>query len=226
MTQMTETNHSEIESLEEYAQYRALSIPAVLSLMLGMFSLLAIAITALLFVPLIGLVLGIVTTRRLRDRTHEFSGRGLAITGTILSCIALVVGIGVSTWTYATEVPEGYQRITFNDLQKDDMRPDLPFRESALQLDGKRVFVKGYVLSSEKRSDLSSFILVPDLGTCCFGSQPKLNDMIEVKLKPPLKTGFTYFRRKLAGTMTVDQRYKRADGVDGGHFKLEVDYLR
>lgn len=223
---MTETPTVLSNPAEEYAQYRALSIPAVISLLLGILSIPAMAITALLFIPLIGLVLGYITIHRLRDRTHEYSGRGLALVGTVLSSVSLLVGIGFSSWTYATEVPDGYARITFDDLQKDEARPDLPFRESALQLNGKRVFVKGYVLSNEKRNDLDSFILVPDLGTCCFGGQPKLNDMIEVKLKPPLKTGFTYFRRKLAGTLTVDPTYKRPDGVDGGHFKLEAEYLR
>ena len=225
-SELSDSADTSLNPASEYEQYRALSLPAVLSLMLGVLSLPSIAIAGLLFLPAIGLIIGLVTVRRLTDRTAEFSGRGLAVVGSILSLVCLVAGVGMATFTYATEVPEGYRRITIDDLQKDENRPELPFRESALQLDGQRIFVKGYVLSNEKRSEMTSFILVPDLGTCCFGGQPKLNDMIEVKLKPPMKTSFSYFRRKIAGTLTVDPRFKRADGVDGGHFKLEAEYLR
>lgn len=215
-----------LEATEDYARYRTLSVSAVVTMIFAILSLPSLIIAPLLFLPAIGSLVGLVTLRSLRGREHEFTGIGMARVGTLLCAICLVGGIGLATYVYYTEVPEGLTRISFADLQKDPEHPEYPFRQSALELHGKRVFVKGYILSNEKTSNLTSFILVPDLGTCCFGGQPKLNDMIEVKLKSPLRTQFSYMRRKLGGTFIIDPRFKRDDGVDGGHFKLEADYLR
>ena len=42
------------------------------------------------------------------------------------------------------------------------------------------------------------------MGTCCFGGEPKLTDMIEVKLEGSLAIEYARRKRKLAGTFKVD----------------------
>jgi hypothetical protein len=50
------------------------------------------------------------------------------------------------------------------------------------------------------------FILVPDMGTCCFGGDPKATDMIEVHVPDAAhRLAYSRTRIKLAGTFAVSQ---------------------
>jgi hypothetical protein len=51
------------------------------------------------------------------------------------------------------ELPDGYQRIPFASLKSPDGGPETP-PPSALELDGKRVFVKGYMYPDGQESDI------------------------------------------------------------------------
>ena len=80
-------------------------------------------------------------------------------------------------------MPDGYIRTGFWELQPDPDRPELPVSPKSLELSGKKIFIKGYMhpgVSSSGKVD--RFILVPDMGTCCFGGEPKATDMIEVHI--------------------------------------------
>lgn len=209
----------------EFAQYRSLSVGAVMSLILGVISFPALFIAGLLFLPVLGLLSGLLALRRISRAPDEYSGKGLAVAGGALSLLWLLGGAATATVVYVNEVPEGHRRLKFAELKPygDEANQQVP--SAILKLDGQRVFVKGYVLSDERTADLKSFILVPDMGTCCFGGQPKLSDMIEVVLKDPLRVRYSWQRRKLAGVLTVDPRPKRENGLDGGHYKLVADYV-
>jgi hypothetical protein len=65
---------------------------------------------------------------------------------------------------------------------------------------------------------------VRDKGDCCFGGDPKLTDMILVKLKPPLKATFDMRVRKLAGTFKVAPG-RALDGLGGVIYHLDADHL-
>jgi hypothetical protein len=75
-------------------------------------------------------------------------------------------------------------------------------------------------------SKAKKFILIPDLGTCCFGGQPRLTDMIEVTLtgnqtvKPSLR------QIKLAGVLKVDTSLKPVKELQGVFYQLKADYLK
>ena len=130
------------------------------------------------------------------------------------------------TYIYLTEVPEGYTRVHFYELQQEGSRPDQP-TEKALEINGQSVFLKGYIHPSSGSGLLKRFILVPDLGTCCFGGQPKSSDMIEVTLSgsQTAKAGMT--KKKLAGTFMLNQLPQRVTDFDNTVFyRLKVDQVR
>ena len=138
----------------------------------------------------------------------------------------LITGTVYSSYVYATEVPEGFFRISFTELQPNEGSP-LPIPESALSLDGERIFVKGYVHPAvTRRKGIKQFVLVPDMGTCCFGGQPKLTDMIEVTLKDPLRVNYSLSQVKLAGTFKVSPIKKNVSGLDGVYYQLDAEYAR
>ena len=216
-----------------YDDYRAISSSAIVTLILGIISVTALLFASLLFIPVVGLFLGISACLKIKSRPTELTGFPLALIGTVLSALLLVYGSIHHAYVYATEVPEGYQRISFHDLQPENdpeylpSRPqDMPVPSMAIELDGDRVFVKGYVFPGGQKENLKQFVLVPDMGTCCFGGEPKLTDMIEVTLQEPLRVDFSYRKRKLGGTLKVDSKLKPVSGVNGVYYQLDVDYLK
>ena len=101
----------------DYDQYRALSLGAVLTLGIAVLSiptiLLAHTNPFLLIVPLIGMFAGAVTMLRIRGRQDEYTGLGCARTGLAISVFTFGIGTSLAIYTYATEVPNGYQRVSF-----------------------------------------------------------------------------------------------------------------
>jgi hypothetical protein len=138
----------------------------------------------------------------------------------------LLGGSGYHSYVYATEVPEGYQRVSFYELQQPDRGPDMP-TERALEVNGHDIFLKGYIHPSSGSGLLRRFILVPDLGTCCFGGQPRSTDMIEVTLTKgqTVRGGLT--KLKLAGKFTINPyAQKTADFDNRIYYQLRAEHVR
>ncbi len=219
-------NEITVMSQPDYADYRSLSKAAVISVILAVCSLLFLLFRELLIVPVIGVLIGGYGLRQIIRRPEELSGRGVAWTGTIACLLILIIGGSLYGYEYATEVPEGYSRMSFTDLKPKNPMVD-PIPDLARQLDGKKVFVKGYVHPGvQGMGEIRNFILVPDMKTCCFGGQPKIWDMIEVRLKTP--QGVTYNRRvrKLAGVFRLNPNVRKmAGGITSGYYELEVEHV-
>ena len=158
---------------------------------------------AMLALALLGVVFAIFSMRSIRKYPNEFSGIGLAKFSLIANLLVLIGGAGMHTYIYITEVPPGHIRVPFSQL-KFEAEPDQP-TEWAFEIDGKDVFIKGYIHPSSGGGMLRQFVLVGDLGTCCFGGQPKSSEMIEVTLTAgqTVKGGLT--RRKLSGKFTLNK---------------------
>ena len=210
----------------EYAQYRTVSLSAIATLVLGIVSVTGLLIPMLLFLSIIGTLLGVYSVWTLRKRQDEFTGIGLAKTGLSL---CLLIGIGGISWNiyeFATEVPEGFERISFYDLKSESDDPKAGPPASAMQFDGKPVFVKGYVYPDQDFGKTKRFVLIPDLKTCCFGGQPDLTDMVEVTLQDPLRVEYSLRLRKLAGTLKVTRNMKRIKNLDGVFYQLDASHLK
>jgi hypothetical protein len=228
----------------ELAPYRAISRSAVVSLGLALISLplVVIAVYSAIFrygdaVPLgslgaaLGLfafILGWAGLSTIRRYPSEYTGRRLAWIGLLGGVVLLVVGVSVSSYTYATEVPDGYARVGFWELQPDPEHPELPISPKAIELSGKQIFIKGYMhpgVASMGRVD--HFILVNDFGTCCFGGQPKPTHMIEVFVPDGAqRVAYSTRRLKIAGTFVVTDRPMQSLGLNGVWFHLKLDKVQ
>ncbi len=213
---------------QEYEPYRSMSKASAISLALAILSITGLLFPALLGAAATAIGLGLVGLRNVRRYPNELTGRKIAITGIVLGLVLLAGGTALHSYIYMTEVPDGYQRISFEQLQpaRGDQHTDpggLPF-----DLDGKRVFVKGYVHPGvSDMGEIKKFILVPDMGTCCFGGQPKLTDMIEVTIKGRHGVKYAPRKRKLAGVFHVNNRIKQViGGLQGGLYALDAEYVR
>jgi hypothetical protein len=126
---------------------------------------------------------------------------------------------------YVTEVPKGYQRITFRQLKPDANWPALP-PPAALDLDGKRVFIKGYIYPDGQSSNTKRFVLIPERTVGHFGRQLAPTDMILVSLRDPNRVARSHGRLKLGGMFHVNLRLKPISGIDAVYYQLDADYVR
>lgn len=212
---------------DNYEQYRALSTASVAGLILGLLSPLAILDWIFLVVPLCGVLVSLLALVKVRRNREELSGAPLARMGLILSLAFGILGPGWLGYVYATEVPDGYSRIGYSDLQPDETQPGQVVPPSALELEGKRVFIKGYVYPGQRKDGIREFLLVRDQGDCCFGGNPKITERILVKLDEPLELTYQPRLHKLGGTFHVEPHDKAIDGAAGGVlYHLQADYLQ
>jgi hypothetical protein len=205
----------------EAIQYRALSVDAVVSLILGVLSIVIIpsALNSLsgclivLPLPLMGLVVGLRSLRAIRQQPDRLSGTSLARVGAAASALFLLAGPAIAGYIYATEVPEGYERISFYALRPAGADPtgmgataaESPLTPEVMRLDGQQVFIKGYMRESSYRNNLDNFLLVRDNKTCCFGplDEVKFFDQIHVMLERPRVTDYTSRVVNTAGRLRI-----------------------
>jgi hypothetical protein len=212
-----------LESDEQF-NYRPLSSIAVASLVMGLLSGVALLDWVMLAFPLVGIVLGIYAVRTVGRQAFEVSGLPLAKAGLLMSIAFLIAGFGWLSYSYAVEVPDGYLRVSYGELQPGPDDPADRVPPSALDLDGKRIFIKGYVYPGKQTDGIETFLLCRDRGDCCFGGNPKITDRIVVKLVNDRRLTFKPTLQKVGGTFHVE----RGTAVDAGGavlYRLEADYL-
>lgn len=213
-------------SSEEAGVYQSVSRAAIASLVLGVLGLSAFSIWPLVALPLLGVVLAIIALRGFQKYPEELLGKPLAVAGLILCGLTTIGAPAYHRYVYMTEVPDGYARVEFESLKSKLGQPDVPPAD-ALALDGKQVFIKGYIHPTSMDTMLAKrFVLVPDLGTCCFGGQPPLTHMIEVSLTGDQHAQKSYRRQRLAGTLHVNPYMKPVDGLTGVFYQLQADILK
>ena len=211
--------------MEEYAQYRALSVMAVASCVLGVLSAATFLGWTLLVIPILGVATGVIALRRISVNAGELTGTRVAWTGILLSLVFLGGGAGYQTYAYATEVPPGYERLNYTQLQPDPDTPGEVYPAEISDYDGRRVFIKGYVYPGKQTSGIRQFVLCRDNGDCCFGGQPKLTDRILVNMQGPLALEYSTRLHRLAGTFHV-RPGRATDGLGGVIYHLDADYLK
>lgn len=206
--------------------YRSVSRAAVAALALGLLGLTAFLTPFLTPIPLVGLLFAVVAWNAFRRFPEELVGKPIAVVGGALSLIGVCLAPAWHAYVYATEVPDGYTRVAFSTLMSPTGQVDQPPAE-ALQWDGQPVFIKGYIHPTSMDTLMAKrFVIVPDLGTCCFGGQPPLTHMIEVTLSGEQFATKSMRKQRLAGTLSVNPNLKPVDGLTGVYYQLRADILK
>jgi hypothetical protein len=175
--------------------YKPVPVLAPVSLALGLLS--GLGFLGLLAVPigLVGTIVSLICITRLRKVRGEYGGMWLAVTGLVLSFACFTTSGGLWAYGYTTEVPEGFRRLNFmSDISQKGfvVQKGKPaeFNPDVKSLDGKKVFIKGYMYPTKQMEGLKTFLLVKDNAQCCFGGNPALTDMILVNLVPGKTVNF------------------------------------
>ena len=202
--------------------YRALCPSAVGSVVAGCLSILTLFSWFLVPLPLVGIGLGWQAVRRICRAPNEWTGLKLARLGIALSVGLWVVGFGWQIYAGVREVPYGYTLIRFDKLQPDPNAPAEPIPQTALDMQDKRVFIKGYMQPRRTQTGIKEFILCPANGECPFCiPNPKPTEKIRVVLQGDIETVYTTQLIGVGGRLQVDPQ-----DVSGMPYSLAADYLR
>lgn len=186
--------------------------------------------------PALGLITGFSSLRKISSMPDQLSGKGVALTGVVLSTISLVGGIGYAGYVHATEVPDGYSRTSFVEFRPDEVEerggkivpPDVE------KLHEQKVFIKGYMRpgthvsksGNPVRHNVSRFLLVRDNNQCCFGdiSTVKYYDQVLVELAGNKLTDYSSRMFRIGGTLRVIPQNAKRMGQPV--YTLEADYVQ
>lgn len=205
--------------------YRSLSSSAVAACLVGIVSIIALFdFWPLKVVPVIGLVAGLMGLRQIKQMPNEYTGRKVALVGIALSAFFLIGGTTVGVLVPILEVPKDHTAINYEDLKPTPDRPNA-VPATAAELDGRKVFIKGYMFPTSHNEGIRKFLLCRDNGDCCFGGQPPSSDMVWVELNAPLETDFSTRLRHVAGTFHVAGSHM-ADVRQEILYRLDADYIK
>lgn len=216
--------------------YHPIPVSAPVAAFLGFTSLFSfltvggfsIALMGLVFATL-GLVVSASCLLKILQSDGTMGGRKLALCGMALSACSLVGGPAVHWYLYANEVPKGFTRLNFtDDISKKEIivenglarpHPDI------LALDGKEIFLKGFMYPTRRTQDFTAFVFCRDRGQCCFGGKPKLTDMIVVKLADGETVDYIDGMVSVAGTFHLRRNYNemRFGELTGAEPVYEID---
>jgi hypothetical protein len=216
-------------------QYRTIPTGAILGLVLGVFSIVTLlAATSSLHasllvtpIPIIGIIVSLAALARIRREPQAYTGRNVAALGAVLSAVFLVAGVGYGGYVHVTEVPPDHTRVAFPELRPDavEERAGVVVPEEIMALDGKKVFIKGYMRPPEVRSGINRFLLVRDNNQCCFGdiSTVKYYDRILVDLTGKLRLNYSDEVFAIGGVLRVMPQ-NVTYGPNAPVFALQADY--
>jgi hypothetical protein len=200
---------------EEGDAYRAVSGTAIAAVAVAAVSPVAFFGWWLVAVPVVGAVLAAIALRDIAARHPLLTGRPLAIAALAVSLATLAASVARHVHEYATELPEGFVRLSYAELQPAEGDPATSVPDSARNMDGRDVLLKGYIYPGKQQHGLVQFLLVRDQGDCCFGGNPKITDRVLVNLAAPEGIDFTQRLVKLAGRFRIEP-VGFAAGAEGG----------
>jgi hypothetical protein len=200
---------------DSWNTYRPLSMLAVVSFVVSLISLLALANVLLVGVAVIATLLAWWAWRNASAYDDEVRGAGLALAALVIALTSTVGGVGVFALEYITEVPDGYERLGFQKLQPDERNYEA-WQQRLQALDGKKVFIKGYALAGNQKKGIVNFILCADQGDCCFGGNPKITDRVLIQLTDSAGIDYTDYLQKFSGTFKYRPTKNAIDVSNGG----------
>ena len=188
---------------------------SILAVMMAVVSVFALVFWALIPLALLGAGVAAVSLIQLYRAAGEYRGF-VGSWFALATCVLMFVGgIGVQVHAYQTEVPDGFERLNFSaDISKKGIVYQqgymMPHPDVAA-LDGKKVFLKGFVYPEKQQVGLKGFLFCRDAGDCCFGGNPKPEDRIGVIMTGDKTVDFYPARVSVAGTFRLNRNYKGGD---------------
>lgn len=166
--------------------YRPIPILVPISMGFVFLSFTAALMAELIIIPILGATLAILALRQIRRSNGNLSGRWLALASSGSQILLAVSFALMHVYSFATEVPTGFARVSFTaDISNKGFTNQgglMGIHPDVEKLVNQKIMVKGYMYPTERMDGITSFVLCRDSGACCFGGQPKITDMIQVRM--------------------------------------------
>lgn len=213
---------------EKSGDYRSISRAAIVGTVFGVLGLLGLWESVFLLLPILSIVFSAIAILNIRRFPNELVGLPLATIALAGSLVVFATGASIHTYIHMTEVPDGHIRMSFYDLKPRSRKEQTVYSTKAAELDGKRVFIKGYVRPGDRREGLKNFILVGDFGSCCFGGNPKITDIVAIRIVNEQTVDYSYQLRRIAGTFRLKKQPIQSSEKDIPQicYEIEADYIR
>lgn len=211
----------EVNGDEQTVDYKEVNALAILSVVLAVVSGLGFFFKPFIFLAIVGFLLGFLALRKILRAPEELSGM---IPATLGMGLGILVGLSATifqVWYYYHNAPPGYEVVEFDSLgfdKKGKIRPEI------LALDGKKVYITGYMYPTDRHAGIENFQLVRLLAHCKLcspGTNPA--DMIAVNLENGMTV--SYRANKIVGVggiLYVDPNFKPGEIP----YSIEADVFR
>lgn len=222
--------HSELGAEQEF-QYQPMPMSAVIGAVLTLLSASALLTWVAIPVAVLAMLVCLMATVKIFRSRGELSGKWLATGGLLVSLGFAVAGVVLTAQRYERELPPGFQRVSFArdisakgiGMQLVNDREVMAIPPDVAALNGKRVYLKGFIYPGKRPFDLTQFVLCKDNAQCCFGGQPALWDMVGVTLTGNKTTDYTTALTGVAGTFRLNPNYR--GGSLEPVYLLEADHV-
>ncbi|MGD9127026.1 MAG: DUF4190 domain-containing protein [Planctomycetia bacterium] len=203
--------------------FREICPLAIASLIFGLLSILTMFSWVMVFIPIIGLACGAFALHQIRNSVGEMTGRNFAIAGLCCSIGLWIVGSGLFVFVITNEVPMGYVGLDWREMQPEEGTQGIPQR--IRELDGKRVYIKGYMYPGRQSVNIQQFILVPSRQHCKFCARAlNSTEMVKVKMSGDLLTNYSLKSTGVGGILRIREAeiYRPLGGFP---YFIEADYI-
>ena len=166
--------------------YSPVSPWGMVALAIGMTGLSAFLGVYGIGIAFMGVVVGLAAMVQIRGAHGMVRGMAVAVAGFAISTVCLGGGIASQIYHYRTECPEGYLRVNFpqeiSERQFVYYGTQKRLHPEVAPLIEQKIFIKGFMWTTQQDTDLTRFILLKDNGECCFGGSPQPYDMMQVEM--------------------------------------------
>ncbi|MDR2171867.1 MAG: DUF4190 domain-containing protein [Planctomycetaceae bacterium] len=208
--------------------YRAVSVLAILAFFLSLFTPLMLLSMWFVLCPLVGLLCGVWGLFRILSSPFDYTGRGFAVAGIIVSFVfALVAGI-FGVWQYYYSVPVGYTVVDFlefrpNEDKYKDNKYNINPRILELAAEHRKVYIRGYMMPGNQLAGIQDFMMVRSKAHCKFCA-PEKNpfDMVTVHCMGNLRASFRMNAAHVGGELYFNENFRYGElpfHIDADLFK-------
>ena len=204
---------------QEEDQYRAIGSLSITSFVFGLLSFTSLIFGALLVVPLLGLIFGVLSARKIIAMPTIMGGLKLTVVGIALSFVFGCVGIWWQYYSYYNITPAGYAELDFYKIAAGDSGA-IP--DEIMALNDKKVFIKGYIFPEKQQDNIEKFALVRTLQSSSFAGTPDPTDMILVEIKTGQKLNYRAKPVRIGGTLKIRRNFS----YEKLPYTIEADIVR
>lgn len=209
------------EPTEATVDYKQVATLGVGSLVAAVVAILGFFWTPFILAALLGVALGVLGQRKIMKAPEEIGGAALTTTGLIACAVLAVATTGWRVYAYNVAAPPGYEIVEFDSmgLDKDGRVP-----ENIVALNGRKIYLTGYMYPTKKHAGIENFTLVRALGHCKYcspGTNPA--DMIAVSMERGQTVKYRANKAvSVGGVFYVDPDFKEKTGATPYSMKASV----